>query len=363
MIKIKKFLKNLVVSISIISFGIFLVLNPENSIKEIRSGINICCNILIPSLFPSFMINSGVSNILGKIFYPISKYLFKLPPQSLSVIFLSLVGGFPVGAKGISDLFEKKMINEKQANRMLCFCVNAGPAFILGVIGNSLIKNIEIARMILFSQIISSLFIGILISCFSKEKIKNCDQNKVQINFTESLINSCESSSIAIINMCTLIIIFNLFSGFLINLHFFYIFSNIFSSFRISNEISECFPQIIIEVTKACEVIVSKCSIPYLLSFATSWGGICVHLQVFSIMKKIKINYINFFIFRFLNAVISSFLTFLFIKFRNLDWNIQIDIPKTSANFLGSLVLVICCLIFLIDLNFKKLGGSRDEKD
>lgn len=366
--KIKKNIAELVISIFIISFGIFLVLSSEHSMSEVRSSIKICCNVLIPSLFPfmffsSLMINSGTSNKIGKILYPVSKYLFRLPSSSVSVIFLSMVGGFPVGAKGISDLFEKKMISENQANRMLSFCVNAGPAFILGVLGNSFIKNMEIAKIILLSQIISSLIVGVLTSFFSKEKTQKYDKETEKIHFSECLIKSCESSSIAMMNMCMLIIIFNVFSVFLGDLHFFYVCSKIFSSFRISQEISDCFPQIIMEVTKACEFISSKGVNPCLISFATSWGGLCVHFQIFSIVKKIKINYLNFFVFRLLNAILSSIIALAMFEFKNSIFDIKMEIPQSSTHFLGSLALIFCCLIFLIDLNFKKLGGGRDEQN
>jgi len=175
------------------------------------------------------------------------------------------------------------------------------------------------------------------------------------------LINSCESSSVAIINMCTLIIIFNIFSCFLDNLHFFQICSKMLSSLRVSQEISCCFPQILFEVTKACEFISSKGVNPCLFSFATSWGGLCVHFQIFSIVKKIKINYLNFFVFRFLNAILSSLIAFVIFKFKNLVVNTKMEIPQFSTHFLGSLSLIFCCLIFLIDLNFKKIGDGRDE--
>ena len=217
MIKTKELLKKSLTLIFIIFFGIFLVRRPDLSFLGVKEGFEICFGTLVPSLFPfiffaSLMINSGAANIFGKIFAFISKKIFFLPPEALPVIFLSMIGGFPVGAKGISELFEKKIINSKQAERMLKFCVNAGPAFILGVIGNTLIKNLKIAGIILFSQIISSLTIAIILAflekkqenqkfdniahensdIFQKTKVFNSNFKPKKISFAEALINSCE---------------------------------------------------------------------------------------------------------------------------------------------------------------------------
>lgn len=380
MIKTKELLKKSLTLIFIIFFGIFLVRRPDLSFLGVKEGFEICFGTLVPSLFPfiffaSLMINSGAANILGKIFAFISKKIFFLPPAALPVIFLSMIGGFPVGAKGISELFDKKIINSKQAERMLKFCVNAGPAFILGVIGNTLIKNLKIASIILFSQIISSLTIAIILAflekkqenqkfdniahensdIFQKTKVFNSNFKPKKISFAEALINSCESASSAVINMCFLVIIFNILYIFLYSLQIIYFCDILLSGLGFPQEISKCFFQIVLEVTKSCQMISNYGVFPQLLAFATSWGGLCVHFQVFSILKNLKINYLNFFVFRFLNALLSSFLTFLLIKMPNISLNINSgNFPSTSTNILGSIALVLCCLIFLLDINFKK---------
>jgi sporulation integral membrane protein YlbJ len=363
MIKIKKLLKKTLTLIFIIFFGIFLVRYPNLSFLGVKEGFEICFGTLVPSLFPfvffaSFIINSRAANILGKIFAKISEKIFFLPPETAPVIFLSMIGGYPVGAKGISELFEKKIINSKQAERMLKFCVNAGPAFILGVIGNNLIKNLRIAGIILASQIISALIIAIILAFLEKDNNKNYKNNNLKIKkicFSEALINSCESASSAIINMCFLVIIFNILYIFLYSLQIIYFCDILLSGLGLPQEISKCFFQIILEVTKSCQMISNYGVFPQLLAFATSWGGLCVHFQVFSILKNLKINYLNFFVFRFLNALLSSFLTFLLIKMQNISLNINSgSFPQTSTNILGSIALVLCCLIFLFDINFKK---------
>ena len=42
--------------------------------------------------------------------------------------------GFPMGAKVVSDLFENNKISRSEANTLLAFCNNIGPAYFLGII-------------------------------------------------------------------------------------------------------------------------------------------------------------------------------------------------------------------------------------
>ena len=365
-------LKNITNKISIyffmflfILFGIFLTKNSDISINSVKQSGLICIDTLIPSLFPfiffsSFMINSGIFYIIGK-FLSIFSYVFFLPKEAISVVILSMVGGFPVGAKGIKDLFDKKVIDNEQAERMLMFCVNSGPSFILGVIGTSLIKNINQSTIILISQILSSLFIGFLLGLYSRNKHKNMYISKYKSNnifIGEALVSSCESSCMAMLNMCTLVIIFSVFFSFIEKINILSFLEYLMAQFNLKESFSKCFPLIILEVTNACVSISKQGNNLLLFSFATSWAGLCVHAQIFSIIRGIKIKYSKFLLFRVINSCFSSLLTFLISKFSYIQLNSNIEISK-SSHIWGSLSLIAFCIYFLIDLNF---SGKKTNK-
>ena len=360
-------LKNITYKISlffwliiIILFGIFLTKNSNISINSVKESGRLCVDTLIPSLFPfiffsSFMINSGIFYLIGK-FLNIFSYIFFLPKEAISVIILSMVGGFPVGAKGVKDLFDKKVINNEQAERMLMFCVNSGPSFILGVIGTSLIKNINQSIIILTSQILSSIFVGIFLGVYSRNKYKDTyvSKNKsYKIFIGDALVSSCESSCIAMLNMCALVIIFGVFFSFMEKLNILHFLEYLIIKLNLGESLSKCFPLIVLEVTNACVSISKYKNNLVLFSFATSWAGLCVHSQIFSIIRGIKIKYSKFLLFRVINSCFSSFITFLILKFRHIQINNNIEVSK-SSHIWGSLSLVAFCIYFLIDLNFYK---------
>ncbi len=350
----------LICSLFLLLFGFFLSKYPEISINGVKEGIKICIELLVPSLFPfiffsSLMINSGVYKLIGIIFSPLSSIFF-IPKGAISVFLLSMVGGYPVGAKGIKDLFDKKIINSEQAERMLMFCVNSGPSFVLGVIGTSLLKNSKASFAILKSQILSSCMIAILLGILSRRKYRklyNANNQLSNISFETALINSCESSCYSILNICTLVIIFNIFFLFLSQIQVIELMKKTMINLNFPHPISNCIPYMILEVTRSCIEISKNGNNPFLLSIATSWGGLCVHMQVFSIIKGMKIRYSRFLICRLVNSFLSCFFTKIFLNYKTICSVGNIKILHNS-NATGSLTLILFCVYFLVDIGFSK---------
>lgn len=356
----------LICSFFVLLFGFFLSKYPEASFSAVKGGVKICTELLIPSLFPfiffsSLMINSGVYKLIGEIFSPLSNIFF-IPKDAISVFLLSMVGGYPIGAKGIKDLFDKQIINSEQAERMLMFCVNSGPSFVLGIIGTSLLKNSEISFAILKSQILSSCVIAILLGILSRikyKKIYNRKNETFNTPFGDTLINSCESSCCSILSICTLIIIFNIFFLFLNQVRIIKLIKGMMINLNFPHSISNCLPYMIFEVTKACIEISKNGNSPLLFTLATSWGGLCVHMQVFSIIKGIKIKYSKFLIYRLINSFLSCFFVNIFLNLKKFHIP-NIDIPYRS-NTIGSLILILFCVYFLVDINLFKNKNNFEK--
>ena len=132
-------IKEFFIFILTLVFGFSLIKFPQIAYSGIKTGAKFSIEILIPSLFPfmllsRFVVASDMMNFLKKPLDKITRTLFYLPGCTAPVKFLSLIGGYPIGAIGVKALFENKEINLNQLNRMMCFTVNAGPAFIINAI-------------------------------------------------------------------------------------------------------------------------------------------------------------------------------------------------------------------------------------
>ena len=354
---------SILTTIVILTFSI-MTIHPDYYILGAKTGIKFCGNILIPSIFPfifltSFIVKSGISEKIGKIISPIIKFLFYLPGCAGPTIILSFLGGYPIGAKGVKNLYEANLINDEQSERMLYFTIGAGPAFTVSVVGVGMLKDYRLGVIIFSSQILSIILIGIFLGIQARIKktyfyIPRLNKEKTKKNnWADSIIKSSYDASISIIGMCALIIIFCCLISIAKYTGIEDIVSLILSKFYVSNNISKNILPIILEVTSACNQTI-KFNLPLeIISFAIGWAGLCIHFQIFSITEGIKISYLKFIIFRIIHGLLSFFITKSFIKYNTISTLTfsnfqQINISPTSTSFLGSISLFITCLCFII---------------
>ena len=114
---------------------------PKDSMAAARDGLTLCYNVIIPSLFPFFVLSAlvvdlGLAGHLGRALEGIMRPLFNVPGACAPALALGFVGGYPVGARTALQLYQKGMCTKTEAERLLAFCNNSGPAFILGGLGS-----------------------------------------------------------------------------------------------------------------------------------------------------------------------------------------------------------------------------------
>lgn len=133
-------LKNIALPFFTVISAILLIVFSGGVKSGVKNGILLCSDSAVPSLFlftavSLFAVESGAANVLGRFISPVTERLFRLSGEKATVLMISLVAGYPVGAGLIASLFEKGKLSKKQAERMLSFCVNAGPAFVINAVG------------------------------------------------------------------------------------------------------------------------------------------------------------------------------------------------------------------------------------
>lgn len=99
---------------------IILILDGKTAVAGAQAGIQLCLKTVIPSLFPFFVLSSMITrgNTSGN-----------------CILIPAFLGGYPVGAENVGKLFKNNQISQFEAERLLAFCSNAGPAFLFGMVG------------------------------------------------------------------------------------------------------------------------------------------------------------------------------------------------------------------------------------
>ena len=319
---------------------ILIIIFPDISNKGVSRGLVISANVIIPSMFP-FMVcvliilksqvivkNAFVKKILHNVFGHDFNMFF--------VFLLSMLGGYPVGARLINEIYEKKIINNKTADIMLMYCVNAGPAFITAAIGKGVFNSYKIGAALLLSHLGSSFIIAIICGRYLRKYNTYIASNNfnLPISFSETFVTSVSDAASSILKICSFIILFSA-----INAYVEYFFADIGI---IKNIIF--FTEVTTAVTKTNNII--------FVAFLLGFSGVSIWCQIFAMSGKRKINLILFMIGRILHGGISS----IIICFLLRHFNIKIPTYSNNVEFLSSVIysdievsisLVIMLLVLL----------------
>lgn len=133
--------------------------------QAVRDSLSLCAEVILPALFPFFVlsslvVSSGLAATLGR---PLEKQmhrLFRVNGACASALVLGLIGGYPVGAKTTAELYRSGQCTRAEAERLLFFCNNAGPAFLIGVVGSGIFRSRTIGLLLEGIHILSALMIG-----------------------------------------------------------------------------------------------------------------------------------------------------------------------------------------------------------
>lgn len=350
-----------------------ILLLPQSAAAGAQTGLSFCAQVLIPSLFPfmvlsSFVVKSGLSSFLSKPLKPITQHLFHLPGCTGATIVMALVGGYPAGARGIKALIEQGDITPKQGERMLTFCVGAGPAFVISVVGTGLLGSSWAGVVLFASQIFASLFIGILTGLLSRDHqpSRTSPSQTSSIRFADALVESTSDSTGGMLNMCAFVILFSTLLTLLQDSGFSQIVSQALLFVGVPSSAANSVVSILLEVTNGCSLAAHNGVSPAFLSFALGWAGICVHFQIFTSLSGISFSRAKFMAFRLLHGGIAALFSGLLLHispktsevFSTVSQPVQ---PLMAADLTGSLMLLASCAMFLLTLSAKDMDFSRKK--
>lgn len=122
---------------------LILILDGKTALAGASAGIELCLRTVIPALFPFFVFSSVIiQNPLPRVFQSKTfRSIFKMPKGMESLLLPSFLGGYPVGAQSVYQAYKSCRLTKADAERLLAFCSNAGPAFLFGMVGQMFPKR------------------------------------------------------------------------------------------------------------------------------------------------------------------------------------------------------------------------------
>lgn len=281
-----KKMKKIVTLCLVYSMLFLAIIFSKQAAEGTRKGIGVCLNILIPSLFAFMMISNLIATtkfctVLARPFKFLFKILFKATSLETTIILLSFIGGYPIGAKLLSNAVKHNYITSKKASILLCFCVNCGPAYLISVVGNILFDNFKIGVILYIAQIFSSIIVGFFVMHFCyKEKYNNKEEITYKKLTPEIFVSTVLDTSRALFVICSFVVAF---SG---------LFGIVCEFIKPLSDKCKMIVSGFFEVTNAVNSfnINDYLNPVMVIAFLTSFGGICVIVQVIALVKQSKIN-------------------------------------------------------------------------
>lgn len=273
-------------------FTIFIFINYATVTTNIILACDLFIKRIFPSLFPMFIISSLLINLnfikyINFFFKKICYKLFKINENTSYIFFMSIISGFPSNAKIAKEMYDMELIDITDIQKIILFTHFSNPLFIM-----SMVKQHTL--LVLVAHYISNIIIGIIIR--NKYKPSNIKKkvNDYNLNFTEILTNSINSSINVLLFILGTIVTFYVISS-IINIPFFNIILEVSQGIHYINNLS---------LNLKLKTI--------LFGSLLSFGGICVHYQVYGILNTLKIKYLPYLFTRIFQALLTALIIGLF---------------------------------------------------
>lgn len=247
-----------------------LILDHQYAVRCVSEGIGLCIQTVIPALFPFFVLSSILAaslNRLPKVFLR----LFRIDSCGGSILLTGLLGGYPVGAKNISEAYRAGHLSKAEAERLLPICNQCGPAFIFGMTA-ALFSDIKQCFMLWEIQLVSVLLMAWIIPPreTSHENLLDCKP----ISWSEALHRAIR----AMASVCGWIILFRLLIRFVQR----WLLWRLPLPYQIT--VSG-----LLELTNGCTALhqIADDNLRFALcAVFTCFGGICVTMQSYSVLHS-----------------------------------------------------------------------------
>ena len=286
----------LAIAICFCAFGA-LALCSEPVTESCRYAVELCLSLILPSLFPFFVLSIllnrlGLPGYLGRLLTPLASRIYGITGAGASALLIGLTGGYPLGAAYIADMERAGAITAKEGERLLAFCNNSGPAFIIGAVGAGAFGSGKAGLLLYLCHVLSALLTGL----FFRQKDYCREIPPLQLDsvyISQALPEAVKQAMAALLNVCGFVMCFTVLVGLLdAGGAFSLLCGQLSSVFGLELQFTHAALTGVLELGSAAGALRGLRPTPLNMALAAAilgWGGISVHFQTRAVLAGSKI--------------------------------------------------------------------------
>ena len=358
----------------LITMFIFLfVYNLQSCIDAALVGVNLVVKTIIPTIFPfsvicNLLISYDGVGLYSKILGPILCKPLKLSKSSSFPIVASFLSGYPLGCKYCCDLYSLGYIDKKEFERLLNIASNASPMFLIGSIGATMLGDVKLGFILLISNYLSPIIVGILTINRSKISFnsKELPKNNTNTNFGSALKSALDNGINTTLQVGAFVVLFSIIVSIIKNNAYISIaFNNIEAFLNLPKYSIYGLFLGSVEFTNGCKLITTlPLTLPFklaIISFICSFSGLSVIAQISSFIYKYDISIAKYSFIKLIQGIISFGIPFIISSVFSLQYTAYTSsatVDNYNISILITLFIAFLLIGTLIISFFRKLHRS-----
>ncbi|MBR5236759.1 MAG: hypothetical protein IKW06_05265 [Clostridia bacterium] len=293
----------------------------EAVISAACEAMVLCYRSVIPSLFPFFVLSGwlvfcGFADLCARRLSPLMMPVFCVGGAGSLALVMGLISGYPTGAKMTAELYSVGHLSCTEAERLLPFCNNSGPLFVVGAVGSAMLGSRFYGMVLYVVHVASAVLVGVIFRFYkrgepvmvSRKRQRTCEVMGILKGFSTSVKDSVQT----MMQVCGYIILFAaLGTGIM----------------AVLKEVAPSFVlfgfRILLEVAGGT-FFITQSALPQrvmlsLLSFCIGTGGLCVMMQTAGILSDKGLGFKTYVPGKLLQGVLSGVMTYFIYPFLPME--------------------------------------------